>query len=55
MYIKLAVPGMLMLSLEWSAFEVANVMAGILGDTELAASIVWFQLLIILYMVRVYI
>lgn len=51
-YMKLAVPGMLMLVVEWSSFEIVNFIAGALGETELSANIVWFQLLVILFMVR---
>ena len=54
LYIKLALPGMLMVTLEWAAFEVVNLVAGILGETELAANIVWFQLAVILYMVSIH-
>ena len=51
LYIKLAVPGLLMVVLEWSAFEVLNFIAGSLSETALSVNIMWFQLLIILFMV----
>jgi len=35
-FFKLGIPGMLMLSLEWWAFEIMAVLSGILGTTELA-------------------
>ena len=50
-YMKLAIPGLLMLILEWWGFEILNFLAGGLGKTELAVNIVWFQIAVILFMV----
>lgn len=52
LYMKLAIPGMLMVVLEWWGIEIVNFLAGALGEVELAVNVVWFQLLVILYMVR---
>ena len=53
LFTKLAVPGMLMVILEWGAFEAVNFLAGVLGETELSANIVWFQVVELLYIVRI--
>ena len=51
-FIKLALPGMVMLCLEWWSAEVTTFIAGIISEEELAANSVWFQTMVILYMVR---
>ena len=51
LYMKLAIPGLLMLVLEWSAFEILNFLAGALGEIELAVNIIWFQLAVVVFMV----
>jgi MATE family multidrug resistance protein len=51
LYIKLAVPGLLMIVLEWSGFEALMFLAGSLGETALSANIVLYQLVVILFMV----
>ena len=48
---KLAVPGLLMIALEWSVIEILFFLAGVLGETALSVSIVWYQTLIVFYMV----
>ena len=53
LFIKLAVPGMLMLVLEWSSIEIVNFLAGALGEMELAVNIIWYQLLVLPYMVSI--
>ena len=45
--------GTLMVILEWSAFEAVKFLAGVLGETELSANIVWFQVVELLYIVRI--
>ena len=52
LFIKLALPGMLMVALTWCGFEAVNFLSGALGETQLLTNIVWYQLLVILYMVR---
>ena len=42
---KLAIPGLLMLNLEWWSFELLNFLSGAIWETELAVNVVWFQLL----------
>ena len=42
---------MLMICLEWWAFEIGTVISGILGGTELAVNSVLFNTLAIVYMV----
>lgn len=52
LYMKLAIPGMIMSVLSWVAFEIIHFLAGALGEVELAVNIVWYQLMVILFMVR---
>ena len=50
-FLKLAIPGMLMNCLEWWSAEVITFISGGISKTELAATSVWFQIMVILYMV----
>ncbi|XP_029784227.1 multidrug and toxin extrusion protein 1-like [Suricata suricatta] len=50
-FFSLAIPGMLMLCIEWWAYEIGNLLSGILGIVELGAQSVVYQLTVILYMV----
>ncbi len=50
-FIKLAAPGLLMNVLEWWAFEILNFLAGIIGEAQLAANVVLFQVVFLVYMV----
>ena len=50
-YIKLAIPGLLMVTMEWCGFEILNFLAGTISENALSVNIVWFQALVILYMV----
>ena len=50
-YIKLAVPGLFMIMLEWCSFEILNFLAGALSETALSVTIVLYQILVIIYMV----
>lgn len=43
-FIKLAIPGMLMICVEWWSFEIGVFLAGLIGKTELGAQSVLFQL-----------
>jgi len=54
-FLRLGLPGMLMICLEWWAFEIGTVITGVLGRTELAINSILFNVLAILYMVRIYI
>ena len=53
LFTKLAVFGMLMIVIEWWSVEIVNFLAGALGENELAANVVWIQLLLILYVVGI--
>ena len=52
LFFKLAVPGFLMTAIPWIAFEVVNFISGSFGEEELSVNIVWYQLLVIMFMVR---
>ncbi|XP_028976539.2 multidrug and toxin extrusion protein 1 isoform X2 [Esox lucius] len=49
-FIKLAIPSMLMLCLEWWTFEIGGFLAGLISEVELGAQSVVYQLTIIFYM-----
>ncbi|KAM7393655.1 hypothetical protein PAMP_020512 [Pampus punctatissimus] len=49
-FIKLAIPSMLMLCLEWWMFEVGAFLAGIISETELGAQSIVYELAAIAYM-----
>ena len=51
LYFKLAIPGMLMTMFSWCAFEIIHFLAGAMGEVELAVNVVWYQLMVILFMV----
>ncbi|XP_040002248.1 multidrug and toxin extrusion protein 1-like [Xiphias gladius] len=48
-YVKLAIPSMLMLCLEWWMFEFGGFLAGVISETELAAQAIVLQLTNIAY------
>ncbi|NP_001124662.1 multidrug and toxin extrusion protein 1 [Pongo abelii] len=50
-FLHLAVPSMLMLCMEWWAYEVGSFLSGILGMVELGAQSIVYELAIIVYMV----
>lgn len=52
LFLKLALPGMIMTCLEWWSAEVTTFIAGVISKEELAANSVWFQSMVILYMVK---
>ncbi|XP_019744963.1 multidrug and toxin extrusion protein 1-like [Hippocampus comes] len=49
-FVKLAIPSMLMLCLEWWLFEVGGFIAGIINEAELGAQSVAYQLTVVAYM-----
>ncbi|XP_071773264.2 multidrug and toxin extrusion protein 1-like [Centroberyx gerrardi] len=49
-FIKLAIPSMLMICLEWWMFEVGGFLAGVISEVELAAQSVVYELATIAYM-----
>ncbi|KAL6052327.1 hypothetical protein STEG23_014440 [Scotinomys teguina] len=50
-FLQLAVPSMLMLCIEWWAYEVGSFLSGILGMVELGAQSITYELAIIVYMI----
>ncbi|XP_055097999.1 multidrug and toxin extrusion protein 1 isoform X2 [Symphalangus syndactylus] len=50
-FLRLAVPSMLMLCMEWWAYEVGSFLSGILGMVELGAQSIVYELAVIVYMV----
>ncbi|XP_059199691.1 multidrug and toxin extrusion protein 1-like [Centropristis striata] len=49
-FVRLAVPSMLMLCLEWWMFEVGGFLAGVISETELGAQSIVYELAVIAYM-----
>lgn len=52
-YLKIAIPAMLMGALELWAFEIINLLCGIIGVTDLAANSVSYNLALVLYLASV--
>ncbi|XP_038231317.1 multidrug and toxin extrusion protein 2-like [Dermochelys coriacea] len=50
-FIRLAVPGMLMMCIEWWTFEIGSFLAGLISVVELGAQSVIYELVTIAYMV----
>ena len=50
-FLKLALPGMAMMCLEWWAIEAASFVAGSISEEELATNAAWFQATNVIYMV----
>ncbi|XP_030001194.1 multidrug and toxin extrusion protein 1-like [Sphaeramia orbicularis] len=50
-FIRLAIPSMLMLCLEWWVFEIGGFLAGVISETELGAQAIIYQLTVIAYMI----
>ncbi|XP_034043623.1 multidrug and toxin extrusion protein 1-like [Thalassophryne amazonica] len=50
LFVKLAIPSMLMLCLEWWMFEVSGFLAGVISEVELGAHAVLYQLTVLAYM-----
>ncbi|CAD5116782.1 DgyrCDS5631 [Dimorphilus gyrociliatus] len=48
-FVKLAIPGMIMICVEWWSFEIGVFLAGVIGKTELGAQSVLFQLETVAY------
>ncbi|XP_068590805.1 multidrug and toxin extrusion protein 1-like isoform X1 [Cebidichthys violaceus] len=49
-FIKLAIPSMLMLCLEWWMFEIGGFLAGVISEVELGAQSIAYELAVIAYM-----
>lgn len=50
-FVRLAIPSMLMLCLEWWLFEVGAFLAGLISEAELGAQSITYELTVIAYMV----
>ncbi|XP_068177747.1 multidrug and toxin extrusion protein 1-like [Antennarius striatus] len=50
-FVRLAIPSLLMLCLEWWMFEVGGILAGIISETELGAQAVTYQLSLMSFMI----
>lgn len=50
LFVRLAIPSMLMICLSWWIFEIGGFLAGIISDTELGAQSIVYQLSILAYM-----
>ncbi|XP_068606733.1 multidrug and toxin extrusion protein 1-like [Brachionichthys hirsutus] len=51
LFIKLAIPCMLMLCLEWWMFEIAAFLAGVISNSELGAQTILYELTVLAYMI----
>ena len=51
LFLKLGLPGFLMLAFEWWTFEISVLVSGSLGKTELGVNAILLQLLSLLFMV----
>ncbi|XP_040000723.1 multidrug and toxin extrusion protein 1-like isoform X2 [Xiphias gladius] len=49
-FIRLAIPSMLMLCLEWWMFEVGGFLAGVISEAELGAQSIMYELAVVAYM-----
>ncbi|KAM4844365.1 multidrug and toxin extrusion protein 1-like [Thomomys bottae] len=50
-FLHLAIPSMLMLCIEWWAYEIGSVLSGVLGMVELGAQSIVYELAVIMYMI----
>lgn len=53
-FLKLAIPSMLMICLEWWLYEIASFLAGVISEVELGAQSVVYELSSIAYMVTTF-
>lgn len=51
-FVRLAIPSMMMLCLEWWLFEVGAFLAGQISEAELGAQSIAYELTVIAYMVK---
>ncbi|XP_078122131.1 multidrug and toxin extrusion protein 1-like [Sander vitreus] len=49
-FVRLAIPSMLMLCLEWWLFEIGGFLAGVISETELGANSIVYELMALAYM-----
>ncbi|XP_042529774.1 multidrug and toxin extrusion protein 1 isoform X1 [Dipodomys spectabilis] len=52
-FLHLAIPSMLMLCIEWWAYEIGSFLSGILGMVELGAQSIVYELAVIMYMIPI--
>ncbi|XP_012872017.1 PREDICTED: multidrug and toxin extrusion protein 1-like isoform X1 [Dipodomys ordii] len=52
-FLHLAIPSMLMLCIEWWAYEIGSFLSGILGMVELGAQSIVYELAVIVYMIPI--
>ncbi|XP_063098753.1 multidrug and toxin extrusion protein 1 isoform X2 [Cavia porcellus] len=50
-FLRLAIPSMLMLCIEWWAYEIGSFLSGVLGTVELGAQSIVYELAVIVFMV----
>ncbi|XP_067866738.1 multidrug and toxin extrusion protein 1-like [Heterodontus francisci] len=50
LFIRLAIPSMLMLCIEWWSYEIGAFLAGIIGEVELGAQCIVYQIITVVYM-----
>lgn len=55
MFIRVAIPSMVMVCMEWWTFEIGGILAGLIGEVELGAQAILHQMITILYTVSVFI
>uniref|UniRef100_UPI00398E7B88 multidrug and toxin extrusion protein 1-like n=1 Tax=Pristiophorus japonicus TaxID=55135 RepID=UPI00398E7B88 len=51
LFIRLAIPSLLMVCIEWWAYEIGTILAGLISDVELGAQCVIYQILTVVYMI----
>ena len=51
-FLKLGIPGMAMICLEWVSYEIVVFVLGSIGEVELAINSILVNLLVIMFMVR---
>ncbi|XP_061606784.1 multidrug and toxin extrusion protein 1-like isoform X3 [Phyllopteryx taeniolatus] len=49
-FLRLAVPSMLMMCLEWWLYEIASILAGLISEVELGAESILYQLAVMVFM-----
>lgn len=53
MFIRVAIPSMIMVCMEWWTYEIGGILAGLISEIELGAQSILHQLFTILYMVNI--
>ena len=51
-FLKLGIPGMAMICLEWTSYEIAVFVLGSIGEVELAINSILVNVLVLMFMVR---